>query len=146
MLSRVGNSTSQLEPQPGVIVAGLGDVTESGDVRMPARGGLPPRALRRVRDYILAHLTEKISNHTLAELAGLSVCYFGRAFKQSAGVPPHRFILETRVERVKTLLAETELPLAEIAITAGFADQSHCTRRFTEFVGITPRRFRWLSR
>jgi transcriptional regulator GlxA family with amidase domain len=146
MLSRVGNLASQPEPQPGVIVAGLGDIADSGDVHIPARGGLPPRALRRVREYILAHLTEKISNQTLAELAGLSVWYFGRAFKQSAGVPPHRFVLESRVERVKTLLAETELPLAQIAINAGFADQSHCTRWFTELVGITPRRFRWLSR
>jgi len=58
-------------------------------------------------------------------------------------MPPHRFLLQRRVERVKHLLIETDLPLAEIAVAAGFADQSHCTRRFRELVGITPRRFRW---
>jgi transcriptional regulator GlxA family with amidase domain len=144
MLARVGNLTNQLTPPPGMVVAGLGDGADSEDVRVLARGGLPPRAFRRVRDYILAHLAEDISNRVLAQLVGLSDCYFSRAFKQSAGVPPHRFVLQSRVERVKQLLVETGLPLAQIAITAGFTDQSHCTRRFRELVGITPSRFRWL--
>src|SRR5262249_18350536 len=51
-----------------------------------ARGGLTPRALRRVRDHIDAHLTENIRLETLAEVAGLSRCHFARAFKQSAGI------------------------------------------------------------
>jgi AraC-like DNA-binding protein len=107
---------------------------------------LPPRAFRRVREYILEHLAEDISNRALAELVGLSACYFARVFKQSAGVSPHRFVLQSRVDRVMYLLAETELPLAQIAVVAGFADQSHCTRRFRQLVGITPSRFRWLRR
>jgi AraC-like DNA-binding protein len=143
MLSHVDNLTSQLKPPPGMIVAGTGDVADSGDLQVPLRGGLPPRAFRRVREYILAHLAEDISNRVLAKVAGLSACYFSRVFKQSAGVPPHRFVLQSRVERVKHLLAETELPLAQIAITVGFNDQSHCTRRFRELVGVTPGRFRW---
>jgi transcriptional regulator GlxA family with amidase domain len=145
MLSRVGSLTNQLTP-PGMVVAGLGDGADCGDVHVPVRGGLPPRALRRVREYIVTHLAEDISNRVLAQLVGLSDCYFSRAFKQSAGMPPHRFVLQSRVERVKHLLVETELPLAQIAITAGFTDQSHCTRRFRELVGITPSRFRWLRR
>jgi AraC family transcriptional regulator len=146
MLSRVVNLTSQSERLPGAIVAGLGDIAGSGDVHMPARGGLSPRTFQRVREYILAHLPENISNGALAELAGLSVYHFTRAFKQSAGVPPRRFIIASRVERVKHLLAETELPLALVAITVGFNDQSHFTHMFRELVGITPRRFRRLQR
>jgi transcriptional regulator GlxA family with amidase domain len=146
MLSRVGNPTNQLKPPPGTIVAGSGDVADSGHVYVPTHRGLPPRAFRRVREYVIAHLAENISNRVLAELVGLSACYFVRAFKASAGLSPHRFVLQGRIERVKHLLVETELPIAQIAITAGFADQSHCTRCFREFVGITPARFRWLSR
>lgn len=124
----------------------MGDVADSSDVHVPARGGLRPRAFRQVRKYVLAHLAEDISNRVLAELVGLSVWHFVRAFKQSAGVPPHRFMLERRVERVKHLLVETDLPLAQISVVAGFADQSHCSRRFRKLVGITPSRFRWLRR
>ena len=146
MLSRVDNLMNQVEPPPGMIVARFGDVADAGAVHVPARGGLPPRASRRVREYVVAHLAEDIRNPVLAELAGLSVCHFSREFKRSMGVSPHRFVLQSRVERVKQLLVETDLPLAHIAITAGFADQSHCTRRFHELVGITPSRFRWLNR
>jgi transcriptional regulator GlxA family with amidase domain len=143
MLSRVGNLANQSKPPPGIIVA---DPRDIADGHGPARGGLPPRAFRRVREYILEHLAEDISNRALAELVGLSACYFARVFKQSAGVSPHRFVLQSRVDRVKHLLAETELPLAHVAVAAGFADQSHCTRRFRQLVGITPSRFRWLRR
>ena len=71
MLSRVGNLTNQLTPPPGMVVAGLGDGADSGDVRVPVRGGLPPRAFRRVHEYILAHLAEDISNRVLAQLVGV---------------------------------------------------------------------------
>jgi AraC family transcriptional regulator len=145
MPSRVAHLTNHLEPSPGMIVAGSGDGGGS-HIHMPARGGLPPRAFLRVREYILAHLTEKISNSVLSGFVGLSASHFSRAFKQSAGVSPHRFVLESRIERVKKLLAETELPLAQIALTVGFGDQSHCSRWFHKIVGVTPSRFRWLSR
>ena len=88
MLSRLDNLTNQAPP-PGMIVAGFGEVAGTGVVRVPARGGLPPRAFRRVREYILAHLAGDIRNTVLAELVGLSVYYFSRVFKQSAGMPPH---------------------------------------------------------
>jgi AraC-like DNA-binding protein len=146
MLSRVDNLTSQVKLPPGAIVAGFGDVGDRGDLRVPVRGGLPPRALRRVCDYILSHLAENISNHVMAEFVGLSDFHFTRAFKQSTGVTPHRFVLQSRVDRVKQLLVETELPVVQIALAAGFADQSHCARWFRELVGMTPSRFRWLRR
>ena len=146
MLSRVGDLTNQLGPPSDMIVAGSGDVADSGGAHVPMRGGLRPSAFRRVREYILAHLAEDISIRVLAEFVGLSAWHFARAFKQTAGVPPHRFVLQSRVERVKHLLVETELPVAQIAVAAGFADQSHCARWFREIVGITPSRFRWLGR
>jgi transcriptional regulator GlxA family with amidase domain len=147
VLSRLDHLTDQSKPPLGAIVgAGSDGVADEADIPLPARGGLPPRSFRRVREYILAHLTENVGNMVLSQLVGLSPSHFSRAFKQSAGVSPHRFVLQSRIERVKRLLAETELPLAQIAVTAGFGDQSHCSRWFHELVGITPSRFRWLTR
>src|SRR5712671_1372394 len=110
------------------------------------RGGLSPRALRRVHDYVDAHLGEKFSNAMLAAIAGVSTSHFVRAFKQSEGLSPRRYVIRRRVERTKELLAGTNLRLAEIAMTAGFADQSHCARCFREQVGVGPRDYRWSTR
>ncbi len=111
-----------------------------------SRGGLPPRALRRVREYVEAHLEKNISLLMLASTAGLSMSHFARAFKQSQGVPPHEYLVRCRVRRVQELLATTDMPLSEIARASGFSDQSHCTRRFREQVGITPSSYRWSMR
>ena len=110
------------------------------------RGGLPPRALRRVREFIEAHLEQTISIQALAAMVELSMCHFARAFKQSQGMTPHDYLVHCRVRRAQELLADTDLPLSEIAIAAGFADQSHCARRFRELVGLTPSRYRWSTR
>lgn len=103
------------------------------------RGGLPPRVLRRVREHIDANIEQRISVEAL-----LSVWYFVRAFKQSVGVPPHNYLIRRRVERTLELVSGTELSLSEIALAAGFADQSHCARRFRQHVGMSPREYRWL--
>jgi len=108
-----------------------------------ARGGLSPRALRRVKEHIEANIDKRISVDSLAALANLSVCYFVRVFKQSAGVTPHDYVIRRRVERAKALLSATDLSLSEIALMAGFADQSHCARRFREHVSMSPRTYRW---
>ena len=110
-----------------------------------ARGGLPPRVLRRIREYIDDNIDHRITIALLAGLANLSVCYFVRAFKQSMGITPHDYLIRQRVERTKQLLSDTEMPLSEIALAAGFADQSHFARRFRQHVGMSPRDYRWSS-
>jgi AraC-like DNA-binding protein len=110
-----------------------------------ARGGLPPRVLRRIREYINDKIDQRISVALLAGLANLSVCYFVRAFKQSVGITPHDYLIRQRVERTKQLLSGTDMPLSEIALAAGFADQSHFARRFRQHVGMSPRDYRWSS-
>ncbi|MBO0718467.1 MAG: helix-turn-helix transcriptional regulator [Rhizobiales bacterium] len=109
------------------------------------RGGLPPRVLRRIREYIDDNVEERISVELLAGLANLSVCYFVRAFKQSTGVTPHDYLIRRRVEKTKQLLSSTDMPLSQIALAAGFADQSHFSRRFRQHVGMSPRDYRWSS-
>ena len=110
------------------------------------RGGVTPRALRRVREYVEAHLDETISLEQLAGVAGLSKYHFARAFKQSEGVTPHEYLVRWRVRRARELLAGTELPLSEIALASGFSDQSHFARRFRERVDVTPSCYRWSMR
>ncbi|NEU97093.1 helix-turn-helix domain-containing protein [Bradyrhizobium uaiense] len=108
-----------------------------------ARGGLPPRVVRRVCEHIDHNVEQRISVEALAKLANLSVCYFVRAFKQSLGVTPHDYLIRRRVERTMELLSGTDMSLSEIALAAGFADQSHCARRFRQYVGMSPRDYRW---
>jgi len=106
------------------------------------RGGLPPRKLRMVKEYIAANLSNEITLCDLAAIAGVSNAHFCRAFRRSVGLPSHRYILRQRVELAKRMLVETEMPIAEIALGAGFGDQSHLTKHFRCFVGTTPWRFR----
>lgn len=106
------------------------------------RGGLAPSALRRVREHVEQHLNTRITVDELAAMAGLSACHFARAFRQSLGAPPHRYILQRRLQRAADVVASTSRPLAEIASELGFADQSHFTRAFAESFGQTPHEFR----
>ena len=111
-----------------------------------AHGGLSPGAMRRVREYVEVHLGENIDLLMLAGVAGLSVHHFARQFKQSAGVTPHVYLTQKRVERAQEMLVQTDLPLAEIAFAAGFFDQGHLARHFRHMLGTTPREFRWSQR
>jgi len=111
-----------------------------------ARGGLPPGAIRRVREYVEAHLSESMDLAELAGIAGLSVFHFARQFKQSAGVTPHHYLVQRRVERAQDMLSRTDLSLAEVALAAGFSDQSHLARHFRQMLGTTPGEFRWSLR
>lgn len=101
------------------------------------RGGLASWQEHRVKELI--HETKKdLSLNRLANECGLSVRHFIRAFRQSTGVTPHRFLLQDRVERALTLLPQRDLSLGDIALACGFADQSHFTRVFTSVVGTSP--------
>jgi len=104
--------------------------------------GLSPERLRRVRDFIEAHLDDDLSLTVLADIACLSPYHFSRSFKESAGVGPQRYVIQRRLERAKTLLRRSKEPLALIAQEAGFADQSHLTSIFRREMGVTPGRFR----
>src|ERR1700677_178795 len=112
----------------------------------PPHGGLSPGALRRVREYVEAHFSESTDLAVLASVAGLSIHHFARGFKQSAGVTPHYYLTQKRVERAQHLLTNTSLAVAEIAYSVGFSDQSHLTRHFRQILGVTPGQFRWSQR
>ena len=110
------------------------------------RGGLVPWQERRARELIEANLCGDLSLTRLATECGLSSRHFARAFRQSAGMPPHRWLVRQRVERARELLGKPALSLAEVASASGFADQSHLTRVFKAVVGVTPAAWRRSTR
>ncbi len=102
------------------------------------RGGLAPWQLRRAEALMSENLSVQVSLGKVAEECGLSVRHLARAFRQSTGVPPHRWLLDRRVERAKQLLPNSKLSLSDIALACGFGDQSHFTRTFTAAVRLSP--------
>jgi AraC-like DNA-binding protein len=139
---RIGTNVA-LHARPRLdLLASLGQLAPTPQ----ARGGLPPGAIRRVREYVEAHLSESMDLAELAGIAGLSVFHFARQFKQSAGVTPHHYLVQRRVERAQDMLSRTDLSLSEIALAAGFSDQSHLARHFRQMLGTTPGEFRWSLR
>jgi AraC family transcriptional regulator len=105
-------------------------------------GSLAPWQLRRAMDFMRVHLSGVISLQQLASACDISVSYFARGFKNGTGVPPHRWLVETRIEKAKDMLLNTKMPLAEVAAACGFADQCHLTRKFRRATGETPAAWR----
>lgn len=103
---------------------------------------LPAYKLRRVTEYINDNLTENLTLAELAAVASMNPHSFSRAFKQTTGTPPHRYVSNCRVERAKALLADDELPLVEVGLSVGFQNQSHFTTLFHRLTGVTPKAFR----
>ena len=106
------------------------------------KGGLSPKHKQQAIDYIQAHLSEQLSLQALSELVGLSQAHFCREFKKSAGLAPHKYIMQQRIEMAKRLLRQQDLAIVKIAADCGFTHQSHMGRRFKEHTGVTPRQYR----
>jgi AraC family transcriptional regulator len=102
------------------------------------RGGLAPWQVKRACERLEADLGGKLSLEQIAAELGLSLSHFSRAFRSSTGLPPHQWLLRQRVEAAKRLMAVRDLSLSEVAISAGFAHQSHFTRVFSAVVGVSP--------
>jgi AraC family transcriptional regulator len=107
-------------------------------------GGLSSWQLQRACDFIIANLADDPLISEVADECGLSTSYFVRAFKQTMGIPPHRWLTKQRVARAKELLRDPRRELADIAQRCGFADQSHFTRAFSRSEGYSPGRWRRL--
>jgi AraC family transcriptional regulator len=105
-------------------------------------GRLAPVVCKRVLAYMDERLADPLSLAELAELARMSVRHFCRAFQVSTGYSPHQYLLHQRVERAKSLLLEGRMPVSDIALSIGFADQSQFTRTFRRQAGTTPAAYR----
>ncbi|MEW6341855.1 MAG: AraC family transcriptional regulator [Paraburkholderia sp.] len=92
----------------------------------------------RLTEFIEDNLDRPICLEDLAAVVNVSRFHFSRLFKRTIGVTAISFVEQCRIRRAKSLIADTALPLAEIALATGFADQSHFTKRFQRHVGCTP--------
>jgi AraC family transcriptional regulator len=107
-----------------------------------SRGGLAAWQQKKVTRYIEEHVAEDISLSELAQLANLSSYHFSRAFKESVGVPPHRYLASRRIEKAKNLLADHELSVTKIGLALGYSETSSFTTSFRKHAGITPTAYR----
>lgn len=92
-----------------------------------------------------AHLEDDLTLEDPAGAACYSVFHFIRAFTDTTGMPPHRYLSRMRLERAKTLLALRTMPIAEIAQGSRFSSQSSSTRAFRRATGTTPQAYRQQS-
>lgn len=107
-------------------------------VRKLPRGGLAPWQEKRAKELLESDLSGEFPLSRLALECGLSVRHFTRAFRQSVGMPPHRYLLKRRIERARDLLRNPALSLLDVALACGFADQSHFTRLFRASMDMSP--------
>ncbi len=110
--------------------------------RQHLRGGLAGWQEKRVAQYIEDHLLDDVSLATLADVVKLSPYHFVRAFKQSFGLPPHRYLNSLRMERGKSLLANPAMSVTQVGFNLGFSETSSFTTTFRKHTGLTPTAYR----
>jgi AraC family transcriptional regulator len=109
-------------------------------------GALPAWCVRRVLEYIEAHLDQDLTLAQLAAVAGFSVSHFKPMFKRAVGMPAHRFVLERRIERAHVHLLEGGMSMTDIALAVGFAHTSHMARCMRRVWGVSPSQIALQSR
>jgi len=141
---------TEAHPAQPLVVGALHSLLAGHIVRTSAHVEAPPVArsragkagVRRTIDYIREHPTVSFSLDELAAVAGLSRHHFARVFRAVTGESPVRYVERTRIDYAMLLLASGNLSLSEVAVAVGFSDQSHFTRRFRAYAGLTPGQFR----
>jgi AraC-like DNA-binding protein len=111
-----------------------------GMASFPDVSGNEPKAVRTIKDFINAHFQRNISIDDLVNITQLSRGYLIRSFKRCVGIPPYAYLIQTRINHAKKLLAK-KVPVAQVAYDIGFSDQSHLTRFFKSITGITPKQY-----
>jgi len=148
---KLGGLIERSDANEGVYLQALGAVlahelvqlNDGKPVASPGvRGGLAGWQERALVEHIETHLSENISITTLADIVGLSRFHFCRVFKQSFGMPPHRFHRARRIERAKELLENPAYSITGVAMKLGFSDSSRFSVQFRKMTGITPSAYR----
>ena len=106
------------------------------------KGKLSSLQLKEVIEYIHAYLDSELSLTELATQLNLSPFHFARLFKKSLGLSLHKYVLQNRIERAKKLITvASDIPLSDIALQAGFYDQTHFGKTFKKYVEVSPKAF-----
>jgi AraC family transcriptional regulator len=101
-----------------------------------------PRWLRPALDFVQARFAEGVRLHEIAREAGVHPLHLARVFRRELGCSIGEYVRRLRVDFAGRCLASSEMPLADVAIAAGFSDQSHFSRTFRRYRGMTPSQFR----
>jgi AraC family transcriptional regulator len=104
----------------------------------PVQGGLSALQMRKATEFLNTHLDGEVDLQQVAWVCDLSLSHFARAFRQTYGKPPYRWLIERRIDKARDLLMNTRLPLSDIAVRCGFSDQSGFNRSFKRMYGSTP--------
>ena len=123
------------------ILAEFAESTADADAA-PKRYRVYCRQIGDTLDYMKNHYPEALSSALLADRIHLSVNFFQTVFRELVGVPPARYLKQLRMESVCRMLADTDLPLSEIAELNGFSGASYLTSAFREEYGTTPSAYR----
>lgn len=108
----------------------------------PSEVGARIDAVNKAVAFIDANIGERIDVRAIAASADLSPNYFSRLFQGAYGISVHRFVLDRRLQKARTLLSESGLSISQIALDLGFSSQSHLTTAFRQRFGSTPAQFR----
>ena len=103
---------------------------------------LPPWRLRRIAEYVDAHIGRDILVSELAELVGVSAGHLHRAFRQTMGVTPLEYVTDRRIRLAMAIMMDQTLTITELALRVGFQSPSHFTRTFRRVTGKNPSAFR----
>ena len=115
--------------------------THSTPLTLP-KGKLSSIQLKTIIEYIHAYLDSELSLVELALQLNLSTFHFARLFKKSLGVSPYKYVLRSRIDRAKRLIAvDSNISLSDIALQTGFYDQTHLGKAFKQYVGMSPKAF-----
>jgi AraC-like DNA-binding protein len=125
--------------------APLSDEAECQSATSRRAAPLQKWRLKRVVDYVNAHLSCRITLPDMATAAGLTRMHFAAQFRAATGMRPHDFILQRRIEWAQELLRNPELTLINVGLSVGFQNQAHFTTVFKRFAGDTPHRWRRLA-
>jgi AraC family transcriptional regulator len=104
--------------------------------------GIRPEVLARVLQLIDQRFNEPLRVEDLGKHACLSPFHFARMFKISVGQAPHAYLTTKRMQHARQLLADSSVPIAEVARRVGFRTQAHFSGVFRKQVGVTPGQFR----
>ncbi|MFM9849819.1 MAG: AraC family transcriptional regulator [Hyphomicrobiaceae bacterium] len=120
------------------VMSGLSGIVRAKAVRVHLPG------VEAARDVLIGRGVAHVSMGELEAISGLSRWELARQFRAAYGVSPHRFHLLRRLGVARGMLMQSG-PLADIALSCGFADQAHLTRHFKSAFGLSPGRWRALS-
>ena len=109
---------------------------------MADNGVCAAQRVQEVLAFIDRNLGERLTLPEMAQVLAINSYHFAHVFKQATGLAPHQYVIRRRLARAKQLLEGTKLPIAEVALAVGCANQSHFSALFHRATGMTPLNYR----